>query len=233
MYVIIAGAGLVGRGLTERLVKGRHDVVVIDVDREVCETVYREYGAVSVNGDATDIEVLEDAGIEKADVAVALMRRDADNLAFTLLANNFGVGRIVVRMRNTKYKEAYQAAGVTKIIDIIDLFLDQLVVEIEQPQLRRAATLGGGKASITIMKIPENSQSVGKTIAEITQDKSFPAQCVISGIYRENEKEEFIIPRGNRKIQAGDRIFLVATSQDMRKAAQYLGLENKSWFRGR
>jgi len=228
MYVVIAGAGLVGRGLARRLVENKHDVVVIDIDEDVCNRIYQEYGAVSVNGDATNVDVLEEAGIDRADVAVALMRRDADNLSFCLLADNFGVSRVFTRMRNAKYEDAYRAAGVTKVINIVDLYLDQFTMEIEQPKLQRAATFGGGKASIVIVSIPKGSRGSDKTIAEITQDKNFPEDCVIAGIYRE---DEFIIPRGNRTIKSGDRVFLAAALEDVKLAAEYLGIKGDKWYR--
>ncbi len=227
MYIVIAGAGLLGRGLAKRLVENKHDVVVVDIDEEACNQVYREYGAVSVHGDATDVDVLEDAGLDEADVAVALMRRDADNLSFSLLAHNYGVSRIFTRMRNSKYEEAYKAAGVTKIINVVDLYLDQFTLEIEQPELQRAATLGGGQASIVIISIPPESRGANRTVAEITQDDKFPEDCVIAGIYRE---DEFIIPRGDREIRSGDRVFLAATLEDVAKAAEYLGVSGKRWY---
>src|SRR6056297_1809662 len=142
MYIVVAGAGLMGQGLIKHLVGNKHDVVAIDVDEEVCDRVYRNYGAVSVNGDATDVDVLEEAKIEKAAVAVGLMGKDANNLSFSVLAENFGVPRIFTRMRNSKYEQAYKAAGVTKVINIVDLYLDQFVLEIEQPKLQKVATLG-------------------------------------------------------------------------------------------
>ncbi|MCF7876133.1 TrkA family potassium uptake protein [Candidatus Bipolaricaulota bacterium] len=227
MYVLIAGAGLVGRGLARRLVENKHDVVVIDIDEEVCNRVYQDYGAVSVNGDATDVDVLEEAGIKQADVAVALMRRDADNLSFSLLSDNFGVPRIFTRMRNQKYEDAYQAAGVTKVVNIVDLYLDQFTLEIEHPKLQRVATFGGGKASIVVVVVPDDSRGAGKTIAEITQDKDFPEDCVIAGIYRE---DEFIIPRGNRSIETGDRVFLAAALEDIKGATEYLGVSGQKWY---
>jgi len=227
MYIVIAGAGLVGRGLTRRLVNNKHDVVVVDSNEEVCDRIYQEYGAVAVNGDATDVNVLEEAELYRADVSVATMRRDADNLSFSLLADNYGVSRIFARMRNVKYEEAYRAAGVTDVINIVDLYLDQFTMEIEHPKLQRVATLGGGAASIVIVSVPEDSSGAGETIAEITQAKNFPQDCVIAGIYRE---DEFIIPRGKRTILSGDRVFLAAATNDIEGAARYLGVREKKWF---
>ena len=93
MYVVVAGGGIVGKGLAMRLNEARHDVVVIDIDSRVCEDLYARYGLETVNGSATSIDVLEAAGLRKADVAVAAMRNDADILAFPLLAHDFGVPR--------------------------------------------------------------------------------------------------------------------------------------------
>lgn len=228
MYIVVAGAGLTGRGLIKRLVDNKHDVVAIDIDEEICDRVYRNYGAVSVNGDATDVDVLEEAEIDRAEVAVGLMDRDANNLSFSLLANNYGVNRIFTRMRNSKYEDAYRAAGVTKAINIADVYLDQFTLEIEQPKLQRVATLGGGEASIVIVEVPKNSRGANESIATITQHKSFPRECVIAGIYRE---EEFIIPRGDQVIKPGDRVFLAAAFSDIRDAANFLGVQAKSWFK--
>ena len=68
---MIAGAGLVGGSLAERLADAHHDVVVIDSDKAVCEQLAASVGALVLHGSATDIAVLEQAGIGKADVAVS------------------------------------------------------------------------------------------------------------------------------------------------------------------
>ena len=221
MYIVIAGGGAVGQALARVLIASKHDVVVVDQDRSVCEGIAARTGALVRLGNATDIEVLEEAGLDKADVAAAVTPHDADNLAFAVLARHFGVPRIVARMRNEKYAAAYKSAGVTKVINVVDLFVNQLVLEIEQPQLRQVASLGGGKASVTIAAIPEGSIAHGKTVADIAKDEQFPKACVIAGIYRE-ETGEFIIPRGMREVRSGDKLFLAADTSSISRAAAYL-----------
>lgn len=222
MYIVIAGIGTVGAGLAAKLAENKHDVVIIDVRRETCDEVAARLGVVAVNGSATDIGILEDAGITKADVAIALMRSDADNIAFALLSRHFKVPRIVARMRDSRYRTAYEQAGATNVINPADIFIDNMILDIEQPSFLRVATLGGGKASIIILKIPKDSKADGKTIAEITREDEFPKDCVVAGIYR-TDTNEFVIPRGDRKFKVGDSIFLVADAKDIRKAANYLG----------
>lgn len=221
MYIVIAGGGTIGSTLARRLLENRHDVVVIEQDKAVCEQIAARSGAVAVHGTATDIEVLKQAGIRKADVAVAALPFDAANLAFALLAREFEVPRIVARMRSPRYETAYKLAGVTRTIDVGGLFVRDILIEIEHPTLRQVATFGGGKGCIVSAVVPERSVVDGKTVMEIAQHKSFPAECIITGIFRE-ATDEFIIPRGGIGLKSGDHVFLAASADDVRKAAAFL-----------
>jgi trk system potassium uptake protein TrkA len=225
IYIIIAGGGVLGRTLTRQLISN-HDVVVIDQQQEVCERIYSEYGAVSVCGNATQIHVLRDAGIEKCDVAIGVMDQDTDNLAFTILSQNFGVDKILVRMRNPEYKNAYQLAGTSYIGEEMDILVDNFITEIEEPNIRKVVSIGRGKAEVSILVVPENSVCSGLTVSEIANSEGFPDDCVIAGIYDQN-KDELVIPKGNTKIQEFNQIFLVATRSNMEKASKFFMKENK------
>ena len=220
MYILIAGGGIVGSNLTRNLVEN-HDVVVIDIDRQVCEDIYSRYGAVSVHGNATRVSILKDAGIEKCDVAVAVMQNDADNLAFTVLAKDFGVEKILVRMRDPEYESAYRKAGATTVGSIMELMVEKFVIDIEEPRIRRVASLGNGRAEISIITVPAHSPCAGRTVADIVNSSGFPEDIVIAGIY-DKENDKLIIPRGNREIHADNQVFLVATEENMHRAADYL-----------
>jgi len=221
MYIIIAGAGIIGQQLTTLLVKNKHDVIVIDKDIEVCEKVFEETGAITINGNAIDLNTLKQAGAEKADAIVCLMHSSADNMACALLVKGMGIPNIIARMRDPQYEEAYKSAGVTTIVRIADLLINQIMIEIERPEVRKIITLGGGKADIYQIRIPENAKSISMTIREITENKGFPDECVFVGIYRE-ESEEFFIPRGNHKIHEHDNIFLSAKHENIKKVADFL-----------
>jgi trk system potassium uptake protein TrkA len=221
MYIVIAGAGLVGKGLAARLAAARNDVVVVDQEKQVCEELASSIGALVLCGSATDISVLEQAGVEKADVAVGTMRNDADNLAFALLAKSFDVPRIIARMRDPRYESAYRQAGVAATSHIVDVFVNQLLLEIDEPHLRQIAVFGGGNASIVVDTVPEGAAVSGKSVSEIAADPDFPSECVITGIYR-RDTQDFIIPRGSAEIREGDRVFLVAGRGNLRKASKFL-----------
>ncbi|MFW6001432.1 MAG: potassium channel family protein [Halanaerobium sp.] len=220
MYIIIAGGGITGSNLTKNLVE-KHDVIVIEKEQSTAEKIYSRYGAVTVLGNATKIDVLKEAGIEKCDIAIAVMRDDADNLSFSLLAKNFGVEKILVRMREPEYESAYKMAGATNIAATMELIVDKFITDIEEPDVRKVASLGDGKAEVSILTIPPESKISGMKISDIVSKENFPDGTVIAGIY-DKKRDRFIVPRGNREIFAGNQVFLVASKEDMEKAAKFL-----------
>ncbi len=214
---------MVGRGLARRLVAAKHDVVVIDADREVCERVYSQIGATTIHGSATNVNTLEEAELDRAECAAATMRRDSDNLCFTVLAKNMDVSRVIVRMRDPRYEAPYKLAGASRVLNIVDLYINQFTWEIEEPAMEELTAFGEGEASIVFVKVPQRSRAAGRTIAEIARDDDFPDDCVIAGIWRP-EASRFIIPRGHVSIEGGDRVYLAANIEDIRRAARYLGV---------
>lgn len=221
MYIIIAGAGVVGGDLAVRLVEKKHDVVVIDIDKSTCDRLYSAAGLIAINGSGSRIESLQEADVRKADVVVAAMRDDVDNLTCAILSKSLGVPQIIVRMRNPAYEDAYKLAGITAIVRVADLMISQMIREIEHPAVRRIMTIGGGRGEIFMVIIPADSKIAGKSVQEIAKISKFPTQCVFIAIYSQ-ETEEIAFPRGEHIINAGDEVFLIAPTEDVKKAADLL-----------
>jgi len=210
---------MAGRRLIARLAADRHDVVAIDLNRDVCEIVSAKLGVPAVCGNATDVMTLEETEIGRSDVAVGMMRQSADNLAFCLLAKSAGAKRIITRMANPKYVHAYRQAGVTTVIDVVGLFLDQLVLEIERPEIYEVAGFGAGAGTIISVTVPERSHVAGKTIQEISRDRRYPRDCLIAGILRNGER--LIIPQGGEIVSAGDQLVLSTLTARAKDVAQF------------
>ena len=219
MYVMIAGGGLIGKGLTKRLAQQKHDVVVIDLNPEVCEEIYARYGAVTINGNTTDLETLERAGIERCDVAVATMNDDSDNLAFALLAKHFNVSQIIVKMNDPKYENIYKTVGVKNISRGTELLIDQIMVNIESPELRTVISLSN--IEIAIFIIPDHAKCVGQTVAKTVNQKGFPREIIFTCLAHE-DTGLFRIPRGDTILNAGDKVFLCGAMKDMKTAVKFL-----------
>ncbi len=131
MYIVIGGGGIAGSALAKSLTDLKHDVVVIEPNKDACEALYAETGAVTVNGSATEIRTLQEAGVDRADVAIACMYRDSDNMSFALLSRSLGVPRIIAKMRDPNYKVAFDAAGVNFVCDMIEMLKTEVLAELE------------------------------------------------------------------------------------------------------
>ncbi len=220
LRIVVAGIGNIGKDVIENLMERNHEVIAIDNDKDVCERISAKLGAKVVYGDAADLDVLKDARIYEADVCIGLVGSDSINLAFTVQAKGFDVPDILVRMKDPAFREAYKRAGADKILDLVDLYMNSLLIEIEHPSMQKVTELGSGEASIAIVEIPKDSPIKNETIAEIDKKQGFPLKCVFAGIYRKNQ---FIVPRGNEEIKPKDRVFLSGKYESIEKAAKVLG----------
>lgn len=219
MYITIAGGGTIGRGLAGRLIEAKHDVVIIDADRSVCESIYAEYGALTINGNATDLNVLENAGLEKSDVAVAAMRNDSDNMAFSIIAKNYKIQNIHVRLNDPKYENIYKSIGVTHIARVTELLIDQFIVNIETSKLRKV--IGLGDLEIDIVDLPELSVGKGKTIVELAAFRGFPDDINITCVFHD-DTQTFEVPRGETVLRGGDRLFICGKRKSIRAVVKLI-----------
>jgi len=157
-----------------------------------------------------DVRLIEEAGARNADVLVAVLGSDADNIACGLIAKSLGIPRVIGRLRNPEYQKPYQLAGMG-IVRAADLVLNQLLMQVEQPKVKRIMLIAEGRAGIYSIRIPENGECVGKSVEEIGRDSRFPHACVFMGIYK--EEGEFHIPREGNVFENNGRIFLISKSE--------------------
>ena len=108
MKILIVGAGRAGLEVATQLSRVGHAVTIVDTDPAVARRAAEQFGLVALAGDATTAEVLDDAAIGRMDIVVAMLRRDADNLAVSLLAR--AAGEIETDERNSAVATAQAAA---------------------------------------------------------------------------------------------------------------------------
>jgi len=90
MYVLIGGAGMMGLGLAQQLLKLNHTVAIIDTDPLACRFAREKIGVMAFEGSAVSTTVLLEAGIKQANAVVAALRNDALNLAMITLSRSYG-----------------------------------------------------------------------------------------------------------------------------------------------
>jgi trk system potassium uptake protein TrkA len=213
MRIVIAGAGRAGLSVALHLREGGHDVTTIDRDPALAKRAFERYGLVSLTGDATEAALLKDAEVGRADVVVAMLRRDADNLAVSLLARAAGTRRVMVRMRDSEYRSVYQAAGVNRILSETDVFIGALATAIEHDAVNHSMVLGAGDSVAFELTVPAGAAIVGRKVSEIASDATFPASCVFAGMSESDGHVE--APRGNSEVRAGMNVLLVARRHDL------------------
>jgi len=220
MRMLIAGAGRAGLSVAEYLSRSGHQVSVIDKDPLVCARATNQLGLVAFVGDAADAASLKEADVARADAVVAMLHRDADNLAVASLAKEAGVKRVMVRMRDPHYRQVYHLAGVDRILSETEIFIGALAAAIEHVAVRHAMLLGNGESVAFEVLIPETSKVVGQTVSEIAALPEFPASCVFAGLYEPDGSVQG--PRGSSRILGGMTVLLVARRDEVERTLALL-----------
>ena len=114
---------------------------------------------------------------------------------------------------------------------VADLLINQLMVEIEQPRIRRIMSLGGGSAQICSVIVPPGAWAVGRTVAEVASRSDFPKESLIVGVYRMGD-EAFSIPRGDHLLEENDTVYVITRSGEMKAAADTLTNPPEGRIRG-
>jgi len=210
MRIVIAGAGEVGYNLATSLAPN-HDVIVIEKDLPRFTRI-SELDVVAINGNAANMKVLKGAGVEKADVFLAVTGNDEVNLLSGLAAKEIGAKSVIVRVENPEYVDRPIVKDHPLGYDVLicpQLSLAQEAARIIGiPGAIEVVTFSGGKVEMIELQVMEGSRADGKTVAEL----NLPPNVVIASIYRDGHIE---IPRGDTVLRAGDRVAIVSKTEDV------------------
>ncbi len=223
MKIIIAGGGRVGSVLAARLVAEQHTVTVIERDTAICQRLFEEVGAVTVCGDATNPRILEAAGIGSADVAAGVLARDSENLAFAMLVKSVSGARVMVRMLDNSYREAYRLAGVKELVAEADVVVAKMTTAIDFPQVAGTLPLGDGDTLLFELALPLRARVAGQTVAQVRGTQGFPRECVFIGVV--DPQGRATLPEGSTVLKAGHTVILVARRAQLATAVEFLTSE--------
>jgi len=212
MYIVIVGAGGIGKRLTEIALKdGNHNVIVIDKDQTMCEEIARKYDAVAINADATQEETLDESEVKKADVLVSTTNDDATNLMVCSLAKNKGVKHLVSVVNQEESKPMYMEKGVKMVKSPNVVMAEHLYKSIKHPNVEEYMNVGK-YAEIFRLPIAPNSKLSKKSIRKI----GLPKKSLIVAIERDHK---FIIPTEDIELFSGDRVTVLAHKDQVDKVA--------------
>ena len=224
MKVIIVGGGQVGSHLASLLIKDGHQIKVVEMRDKQLKTLQRDLPeGILVTGDFTDPAVLETAGIQQADVVVAVTPTDEGNLVVATLAHyEYGVKRVIARANNPKNSWLFTPEmGVDVGVTEADLMAHVVAEEMSLGGMMTLLKLNKGQYSLVEKKVYSDSSVVGKTL----RDLHFPDECVLVAVIR---KTEVLIPRGKTVLLADDEILGITHVSQLQLLDEILGPTNKT-----
>ena len=155
MYVVIAGAGKVGWNLARELMAKGNEVTVIESDRSRYLTVEQELEHAIQYGDATELWVLERAGINRADLTIAVTGDDEDNLLICQLAKEkYLCERIIARVNNPRNRQYFELLGIQPAVSATDLILRLIEHEVPSYGLVHLLDLRDEQLEIIEVEVP-------------------------------------------------------------------------------
>ena len=212
MYVVVAGINSMSKRLVKSL-EDRHDVVAIDEDEDQCDRLYSESGATVIHRSPGTITALEDAGITSADVVIAAQKEDNENMVVCTLAKKFGVPKVVTRVENEEYVDAFRIID-AQPISHNDILLSEFLSAVEHPQLVKLANLGEDLELIKA-SIQEGSELEGLSLEKLRKLKKFPSSFEINAVVRDGNTVE------NKTLDENDELIMIGPEEDKNKLNKF------------
>ncbi len=203
MYALIVGAGKVGWNLARELIDKNHEVTIVEANRRRYETVEEELEHAIQYGDGTELWVLERAGIERADLVVAVTGDDEDNILICQVATEkYGVDRVVARCNNPRNLQHFELLGIKPAVSATDLILRLIEHEVPKYGLVHLLDLKEERLEIIEMEVGEGSPADGISVSEL----GLPDGSLVISILRDGGG---FVPAGDSVVRAGDEVLLV------------------------
>ena len=228
MRIMIVGAGQVGRHLSRKFSAEGQDVVLIDRSETRLRRLEMELNILAVHGSGASAKVLEDAGIDKTDLFIAVTDSDEVNLVACLLSKKYNVKKRVARVRNEDFLSPgaplnEKALGIDMLISPDRAMTDEIMQLITVSEAFDTSEFASGQVVLLGYLINENNPCVGLSLEKLKQLKG-SYRYVVAAIIR-NDKT--IIPGGQDRIEIGDKVYLMVRKQDIAVVENMFNLSSK------
>jgi trk system potassium uptake protein TrkA len=224
MKIVILGAGQVGGSVAESLVSEHNDITVVDLDPQRLRTLQERLDLRTVLGSGAHPSVLAEAGIEDADLLVAVTQSDETNLvACRIAARMFNVPRRIARVRATDYLANERVLGEDGFDVDLSICPEQVLTEyivklVEFPEALQVLDFAGGKVSLVAVRAYSGGPLVGHPLKDLRRHMPRIDTRIVA-IFRGDRS---IVPDGDTLIEAGDEVFCLASSGHIREVMREL-----------
>jgi trk system potassium uptake protein TrkA len=205
MYILIAGGGKVGANLARVLLSdGKHEVTLIEQRRDRFERLEHEFEHQVLLGDATELFVLERAGIARPpDIVAALTGDDEDNLIICQLAKEkYGVQKVIARVNDPRNQAHFDLLGISPTVSATRGLMALIEHEVPEHDLVHLLELRKENLEIVEVQIDNGAPAAGKTVEKL----DLPEGSRLISIMRNGRSE---IAVGSTELQAGDQVLAI------------------------
>jgi len=205
MYILIAGGGKIGANLARVLLSdGKHEVTLIEQRRDRFERLEQEFEHQVLLGDATEIYVLERAGIARPpDIVAALTGDDEDNLIICQLSKEkYGVQKVIARVNDPRNQTHFDLLGISPTVSATRGLMALIEHEVPEHDLVHLLELRKENLEIVEVQIDNGAPAAGKTVEKL----DLPEGSRLISIMRNGRSE---IAVGSTELQPGDQVLAI------------------------
>ena len=198
MYIVIVGAGKVGWNLARELIEKGNEVTLIESDRRRFLVVEQELEHAVQYGDGTELWVLDRAGIQRADMVIAVTGDDEDNILICQVAKEkYLCERIIARVNNPRNLQHFKLLGIQPAVSATDLILRLIEHEVPKYGMVHLLDLAEDRLEIIEMEVTEDAPAAGRSVREI----DLPAGSLIISVLRSGGG---FVPNQDTVVESGD-----------------------------
>lgn len=226
MNIIIAGDGEVGFHLAELLSDGSHNITVVDPHEDLLRKIEDQSDILAIDGDSTSPSVLRKAGVEDADLAIAVLHDEKTNILTAALSKKLGARRTIARVDNPEYltdesREMFLQMGIDTIVCPERIASKEIIKLLNQPAATEIFDFSDGKLSLFLIKLDEKASVIGRSLDQIARENpqlDFRAIAI-------HRNSKTIIPRGQDKFQVNDLAYVITKPEGVEQLLRLGGKE--------
>ncbi|MBE6631534.1 MAG: Trk system potassium transporter TrkA [Ruminococcaceae bacterium] len=227
MNIIIAGDGKMGSTLAKQLASEGYDLTIIDSDRDTLDSSLERYDAMVVHGNCAAMSILKQAGVENADLLIAVTGEDEVNLLCCSIAHGINSSlHTIARVRNPEYTdqifEFRKLFGLSMAENPEKQTATEIARLLKYPGFLRRDTFAKGKAEIVELRIDKESKLCDIPLSQM--NLTVKCRVLVCAVLRDGNA---IAPGGNFVLKEGDRIFVTAPAENLTLLLKNLGIISK------
>ncbi|MBC8576369.1 Trk system potassium transporter TrkA [Yanshouia hominis] len=223
MKIIVVGGGKIGETLVEQLAKEGHDLVLIDNQQAVIEETENRLDVMGIYGNGASHLVQIEAGVPKADLLIAVTNSDELNMLCCLVAKKLGARHTIARIRNPEYNDQLvflrEELGLSLAINPEAAAAGELFRMLRFPSALKIETFSRGRVELAEVRLREGSKLDGLYLHELS--KKFQVKVLVCVVQR---GEQVLIPTGDFRLCAGDKISIAAGPAEIERFFRAAGL---------